>query len=145
MENIEIKHGLNSRQFALYRHLKDKGDTWTTQEQLARELKDFYFDNDLDKPFHDRRVRMLMTVDIRAINESEYIHKPILSTARGVKLANEAEFDKFIASNINSAVRRLKRLKKLASKANLNGQYRIKMSQYQKEIYESFIEDGLEM
>lgn len=139
MNKIEVKSGLNARQWALYRYLKDKGDEWTTQEQVAREMSHIYFDNDKERPFHDRRVRHQITGDIRAINESDYIHKPILSGAKGVKLANEQEFDKYIGASINSAVNRLKRLKKLALKGDKNNQYRLKLSEYQKEVYESFV------
>lgn len=136
---IETKSGLNSRQFALYRYLKDKGDNWTTQEQIAQDLNHIYFDNDSEKPFHDRNVRKLMTADIRAINDSDYIHKPVLSSARGVKLANSKEFDLYINANINSALNRLKRLKKMADKGSKNGQGRLKLTEHQKEVYESFI------
>lgn len=136
---IETKSGLNSRQFTLYRYLKAKGDCWTTQEQIARDLSHIYFDNDKDRPFHDRNVRKLMTADIRAINDSDYIHKPILSSSRGVKLANSKEFDLYIAKNIDSVLNRLKRLKKMADKGGKNGQGRLKLTDYQKEVYDSFI------
>lgn len=143
MDKVEVKTMLNSRQWALYRYLKDKGDQWTTQEQIAGDLQHIYFDNDYNRPFHDRNCRKVLTADIRAINESDYIHKPILSSSKGIKLANEQEWDKYIANNINSTINRLKRLKKMAEKADKNGQMRIKLSDYQKEVYESFI-DGMQ-
>lgn len=144
MNKMEIKSGLNSRQWALYRYLKKKGDQWTTQYQIVRDLSDVYnyFEDDY-VTFHDSPVRHTLTKDIRTINDSDYIHKPLLSGGKGVKLANKQEIDKYIGSNIMSAVRKIKRLRKLADKADKNGQYRLKLSQYQKEIYESLLEDDV--
>ena len=143
MDKIETKSGLNSRQWGLYRYLKDRGDQWTTQFQIANDLRDLYdYIEDDFITFHDHNARKLIGADIRAINESDYIHKPILSGARGIKIANEKEFDLYIGSNINAVINRLKRLKKLANKASKHNQYRLKLSEYQKEIYEAFIDDS---
>ena len=141
MNEIETNSNLNSRQFRLYDYLKNKKtDEWTFQEQIARDLSELYPTTEEDfEDFHNSNSRHLIGGDIRAINESDYIHKPILSGAKGVKIANEQEFDKYIGSNIMSAVNRLKRLKKLASKADKNNQFRFKLSQYQKEVYEAFL------
>lgn len=141
MEKIEIKSGLNSRQFRLYDYLKEKGDEWTTQFQIVNELKDLYhYEEDDFATFHDSQARHQLTKDIRMINESDYLPKPILSGSKGVKIANEIEFDKYIANNIMSAVKRLKRLKKMAQKGDRNGQYKLKLSEYQKEVVEAFID-----
>lgn len=136
----EAKTGLNSRQWALYRYLKDNGDKWTTQFKIVNDLGDLYnYEEDDFVTFHDNPARHQLTKDIRTINNSDYIHKPILSGAKGVKLANSKEFDRYIASNIMSVINRLNRLKKLSEKADKNGQYRLKFSEYQKEVYESFL------
>lgn len=141
MEKIETKSGLNKRQWALYRYLKDKGDQWTTQYNIVNDLRDWYgYKEDDFVTFHDSQARHQLTNDIRTINESDYIHKPILSGSKGVKIANKEEWDKYIGSNILSAVNRLKRLKKLAEKADKNGQYRIMLSEHQKLIHEAFID-----
>lgn len=136
---MEIVHNLNSRQFRLYDYLKSKGDQWTTQYEIICDLKEFYGEIDCEN-FHDSSVRHQLTKDIREINASDYLPKPILSGGRGVKIANEKEFDLFIASNINSAVNRLKRLKKLAQKGNRHNQYRIMLSEHQKSFIDAFIE-----
>lgn len=141
MADIEIKSGLSTRQFRLYDYLKSKGDQWTTQFQIVNDLRDFYhYVEDDFVTFHDNQARKLLTNDIRAINESDYLPKPILSGPRGVKIANEQEFDLYIGSNINAVVRRLKRLKKMAKKGSNHNQYRLKMSEYQKDIYEAFVD-----
>lgn len=137
--SIEIKHNLNSRQFRLYDYLKSRGDQWTTQFQIVSDLTELYGYADYDN-FHDSANRHQLTNDIRMINESDYLPKPILSSGKGVKIANEREFDLYISANINSVVNRLKRLKKLAQKGNKDGQYRLKMSEYQKEVYDAFVD-----
>lgn len=139
MSKIEINHNLSRRHFALYDYLKDKGDQWTTQYEIVSELKEFYGAVDCDN-FHDSQARHILTKDIRTINEGDYLPKPVLSSGRGVKIANEQEFNDYIASNISSVLRRLKRLKKLAEKGGRNGQYRIKLSDYQKDIVEAFVD-----
>ena len=140
----EVKTGLNSRQWALYRYLKENGNQWTTQFKIVSDMSGLYnYEEDDFVTFHDNPARHQLTNDIRAINESDYIHKPILSGAKGVKLANEQEWDKYISSNITATVNRLKRLKKLAKKADKNGQYRFKFSEYQKEVYEAFLADDV--
>lgn len=138
---MEIKHNLNSRHFRLYDYLKGKGDEWTTQFQIVNDLRDLYlYVEDDFVTFHDSPARHQLTNDIRTINESDYLPKPILSGVKGVKIANSEEIDKYIASNILSAVNRLKRIEKLAQKADKNGQYRLKLSEYQKDITEAFID-----
>lgn len=136
---MEIVHNLNNRQFRLYDYLKSRGDQWTTQYQIICDLKELYSEIDCEN-FHDCAARHQLTKDIRIINDSDYLPKPILSGGKGVKIANSDEFDKYIGTNINSAVNRLKRLKKLAQKGNKDRQYRLKLSEYQKDIYEAFLE-----
>ncbi len=136
---MEIVHNLNNRHFRLYDYLKSRGNQWTTQYQIICDLKELYGEIDCEN-FHDCAARHQLTKDIRTINASDYLPKPILSGGKGVKIANSAEFDKYIGVNINSAVNRLKRLKKLSEKAGKNNQFRMKLTEHQKELYESFIE-----
>ena len=141
MNKIEINHNLTSRQFRLYDYLKEKGDQWTTQFQIVNDLRGLYqYTEDDFVTFHDNPARKHLTNDIRAINESDYLPKPILSGPKGVKIANEKEFDLYIGANINSVIRRLKRLKNLAKKGDKNGQFRLKLSEYQKEVYDAFVD-----
>ena len=122
---------LNSRQWALYNFLKDRGDVWTTQIEAAAEiyiLSDgkYYAEwNGKETTFHDSRARMIMTYDIRAINESTEIQKIILSTRNGIKIANANEFDKYIRGEIGAAVRKLLRAKQKAEKGKRDGQMRL--------------------
>lgn len=125
-----MKSELNPRQWALYRFLKEQGDTWTTQFDAASALckgssGEFYSEQDgnADK-FHDSHARQQMTADIRAINESGVIQKVIVSSKSGIKIANEAEFKRYIQAEINAAVRKLNRARRKAAKGYLDGQMR---------------------
>lgn len=115
---------LHNRQFALYEYLKTKGDEWTTQAQISRDLPEFYPCGDFSD-YHNSNARLKITADIRTLNESGLIQKIILSGAKGVKIATEEEFDHYIGKQINAAVRRLNRFKNLAAKGNRDGQTRI--------------------
>lgn len=131
---------LTPRQWALYNYLKERGDEWTTQLDIAYALKDFYdvsFEND---KFHDSRARLQLTMDIRALNESDVIQKIIMSGSKGVKIANESEFNSYIGREINAAVRRLMRAKKKAEKGNRNGQMRLVLHK-ERDTIEAFLRE----
>lgn len=117
---------LNSRQWALYNFLKERGDDWTCQWQIALEVPEYGYDGESEAArFHDSRARQQMTADIRAINDSSVIQKIIISSPKGIKLANSDEFNRYIQKEINAAVRRLLRAKRKRDKGNRDGQMRI--------------------
>ena len=121
-----MKNELNSRQWALYNYLKDKGDTWTCQWQIALEIPEYKYDGEQDAAlFHDSHARMQMTADIRAINDSSVIQKIIIASSKGIKIANKEEFNRYIRKEIMAAVRRLMRAKRKAEKGNRDGQMRL--------------------
>lgn len=141
MENIEINTGLSSADFRLYDFLKKQGNNWILQKDIALALPEVFPCTIGDmEDFHNSTARHMITDSIRRLNESGYVHKVILSSGKGVKIATEEEFDVYIGSNINAVIRRLKRLKGLAQKADKNNQYRLKMSEYQKDVYNAFID-----
>ena len=121
-----MKSELTPRQWALYNLLKEKGDEWTFQATLAAGIPEYNYDGEEDFAlFHDSAARMQMTADIRAINDSNVIQKVIISSPKGIKLANSEEFDRYIRKEIMAAVRRLMRAKHKAAKGNRDGQMRI--------------------
>lgn len=140
MSKIEVKSGLNNRQWALYNYLKKQGNNWNTQEKIAKDLQNIYIDDDWHLPFHDRAVRHQITNDIRTINESGLIQKIILSSSKGVKIATEQEFEKYITSNINSVLNRLKRLKNMYEKGKRDGQMKLVINGQERPFIEAFIE-----
>ncbi|MGN0768696.1 MAG: helix-turn-helix domain-containing protein [Christensenellales bacterium] len=121
-----MKSELNSRCWALYNYLKERGDEWTYQATAAAEIDEYNYDGNEDfSLFHDSAARHLMTADIRAINDSGVIQKIIISSSKGIKLANSEEFDRYIRKEIMAAVRRLMRAKRKAEKGSRDGQMRI--------------------
>lgn len=117
---------LNPRQWALYNYLKERGDEWTVQAEIAAALPEYNYDGEEEyAKFHDSPARMQMTADIRAINESAVIQKVIIASSKGVKIANSQEFDRYIRKEIMAAVRRLMRAKYKASKGSKDGQTRL--------------------
>lgn len=127
---------LNARQWRLYDLLKERGDTWTKQRELAELLPDLY---PIAEPFHDSRARQLMTQDIREINKSDIIQKIIISSAQGVKLANKEEAQAFIAGKFSAVWDSLERVRKLERKAGLNGQTRLVFGR-ERDIIKAFAE-----
>lgn len=131
---------LTPRQWELYRFLKERGDEWTMQLDIACALSDHY-DTDFDiTRFHDSRARLQITMDIRALNESDVIQKIIMSGSKGVKIANESEFNTYIGREINAAVRRLMRAKKKAEKGNRDGQMRLVLNK-ERDTIEAFLRE----
>lgn len=131
---------LTPRQWALYNFLKERGDEWTTQLEIAYALHKHYgadFEND---KFHDSKVRLQITMDIRAINDSDVIQKIVISSPRGIKIANENEFNLYIRREIGAVIRRLSRAKRKAEKARLDGQTRI-VFKSERDTIEAFIQE----
>ena len=115
---------LNTRQWALYNFLKEQGDEWTTQYEVAFALVEHYGKPDKDN-FHDSKARLQMTRDIRKINTSSVIQKVIISSPKGIKIANAEEFDRHVQKEIKAAIRKLLRAKQKAAKGQMDGQMRL--------------------
>lgn len=135
-----MKSELNSRQWALYNYLKDKGDEWTCQWQIALEIPEYGYDGDgLAAAFHDSTARHLLTKDIQAINKSNVIQKIILSSPKGIKLASDSDFDVYIRSQYAALWRRKERLDQIAKKGKKDGQMRIVFGS-ERDTIKSFID-----
>lgn len=132
-----MENQLNSRQWKLYNLLKDNGDCFITQLEAARRLPQYYGEYEAEK-FHDSPARMLMTKDIRAINEAGVIQKIIISSPKGIKLSNEAEFKRYIRAEFGAIFRKLTRTRTKAGKAARNGQGRI-VFHTEREFVEAFL------
>ena len=131
---------LNSRQWALYNYLKERGDQWTFQVDICNDLKSYYgcwYGEKFD--FHNTTARMRLTADIRAINDSHIIQKVIISTSKGVKIANKEEFERYISKEIKAAIRRLLRAKRKADKGNKDRQMRFVFNS-ERDTIEAFID-----
>lgn len=132
---------LNSRQWALYNLLKAHPERRFKQWEIARELRGFYPASP-ERGFHDSAARLMITKDIRTINNSDIIQKVIIANRNGVKLANEQEFTRYIKSEYSAIFRRLERTRKKERKAGLDGQMKITLGKYERDTVEAFV-DGL--
>jgi AAA15 family ATPase/GTPase len=114
-----------NRQRALYEYLLNKGDEWTSQAQVARDLYEYYGNGEcclMPENFHDTHERLILSRDISDMAFSKDYEKIIISSGKGIKIANEEEFDRYIKSQFKSAIRRLAKVYAMSKKGNLNGQ-----------------------
>ena len=128
---------LNARQWAVYNLLKNNPDSYLTQLSIVYALKEYYDTSFYNDQFHDSNARHQLTKDIRTINKSDVIQKVIISTSKGVKIANSAEFERYINAEFASIFRKLARTRHKARKAGLDGQMRIVLGQ-ERDTIEAF-------
>ena len=109
-----------ARQEALYSFLLARGDKWTSMEQATDSVKEYpaYFRG----TYHNSYARRLLTRDIEQMNGSEKFEKIIVSGSRGIKLATETDFEKFLEAELREVFRKLKRLRRLARKGSRDQQ-----------------------
>ena len=116
---------MNARQKALYEYLLSRNGKWTTHAEIARELYEHYGNAECclePKDFHNTAERLEIAETCREINLSQDFDKLIISSSKGIKIATEEEFNRYIKLQYNSAIRKLARVYKMAKKGNRNGQ-----------------------
>ena len=116
---------MENRHRALYEYLLDKGDTWTSQAEVARDLYRYFGNGEcclFPEVYHDTWERHILTNTIAEINEAFDYEKIIISSGKGIKLANEEEFERYIKSLYSSVLKKLKRIRIMEKKGNANGQ-----------------------
>lgn len=131
---------LNSRQWALYRYLSERGNQWTKQEEIATALPEWYCQIDSDN-FHSTKARRIMSKDIMAINSSTVIQKIIISNTKyGIKLATEDEWKQAIKREYVSVFKKLKRIRHKEHKGYLDGQMRL-VFRSERDVIEAFLRE----
>lgn len=116
---------MDNRQRALYEYLLDKGDTWTSQAEVARDLYKYFGNGECclePESYHDTLERHYLTRTIAEMNESFEFEKIIISSGKGIKLANEDEFERYIKNLYRSVFKKLRRVRIMEKKGNANGQ-----------------------
>lgn len=132
---------LTKRQWRLYNYLK-AATGYVTQYELALNLETEYPTTQKDlQDFHNCKARKDMTADIRAINKSDIIQKMIIANAKGVKLATEAEAERYIKARYASIFRQLERARKIERKAGLDGQFKLVFGS-EREIVQAFTDSN---
>jgi hypothetical protein len=136
---------LMTRQWKLYEFLKANEDKWLTQHEIALGLKELYgaFGGEAIA-FHDSDIRLRITEDIRALNNSDIIQKIILSSPKGIKIANEEEYREWSLSKWKSIKGMIRRLVGKDQKAKLNGQVKLVFGEsVARDFYETFKEEDV--
>lgn len=113
---------LTPRQSALFSVLYGNKDQYLTQYQISQMLPAMYpFDGD-KREFHDSKARYYITLDIRQINADPDAPAVIVSNAKGVKIANEAETRASMRREYAAIFRKLKRAYEKERKVSRDGQ-----------------------
>ena len=120
------------RRQTLYRFLLSRGDKWTSMEQTTDSIRLYpaYFKT----TYHNSVARRMLTADIEAINNSDHFDKIIVSGNRGIKLATEPEFERFLSAEFREVFKKLKRLRRIARKGSRDQQINL-----EGEITEAFL------
>ena len=108
------------RQEALYRFLLSRGDVWTGMDMATSFVKQYpacFIDN-----YHNSTARRLLTSDIQEMNGSRDYNCIIISGTRGIKLATEEEYERFVNSELAEIFSKLKRVRKIIKKGHRNMQ-----------------------
>ena len=139
---MKIKKELNSRQWALYEHLKYlymlNDSEWRNLKDLCNELKNFKeYHYKETANFNNTSARRIITDDLNILANSDIIQRVVLCTSKGIKLANSEEIERELSKQKISILKQINRLNKQYKKSVLNGQYRLVFGK-EKEIIEVF-------
>ena len=108
------------RQEALYRFLLSRGDHWTPSD-MATSILPFY-PAVFTVYYHGSTASRLLSKDIQEINGSRDYDCIIISGNRGIKLATEEEYERFVNAELKEIFDKLRRVKKVIKKGRRNMQ-----------------------
>lgn len=118
---------MKERQKKLYEYLLSRNGEWVSQAEIARsdELYEYYGNGECclePREYHNSTERLLILSDLQEIRINPEFEKLVISSSKGVKIATEEEFDRYIKSQYDSAIRKLSRIYKMAKKGNRHNQ-----------------------
>lgn len=118
---------MKERQRALYEYLLSRNGEWVSQAEIARsdELYEYYGNGECclePREYHNTTERLLLLADLQEIKTNPEFEKLVISSSKGVKIATESEFDRYIKAQYKSAIRKLARVYAMAKKGNRDGQ-----------------------
>ena len=117
---------LTPRHWHLYRLLRENKNSWITEHYIYKKLKRFYKEFDYNENnFHDSFSRVRIGKDILELNNSERIQKIILSSSKGVKIADRDEYKRWSDLRWSSLKRMISRLVIKDEKFKLDGQVKL--------------------
>ena len=108
------------RQEALYRFLLSRGDRWTSMDMATSIVPQYPLY--IGPNYHNSFARRLLTKDIEVINGSRDFDCIVISGSRGIKLATEDEFSRFVSSELAEIFGKLGRVRKIVKKGSRNMQ-----------------------
>lgn len=130
---------LDYRQNLLYVYLLERGDQWTPLKEVYEAMREDYPAWEYGE-FHDSTARRMITADIQAINENHFYPKMIIQGNRGVKIGTKEEIERYIKCKFKSTFKKLKRIREMVKKANLDGQFQL----FEGQFIEAFLKDETE-
>lgn len=116
---------MNITQKKLYEYLLNKNGEWTTHVQIARDLYEYYGNAECclePKDFHNTCERLAISRTCRSINLSYEFDKIIINSSKGLKIATEEEFYRYINKQYISIFKKLKTIREIERKAKRNNQ-----------------------
>ena len=108
------------RQEELYRFLLSRGDNWTPSDMATSFVTQY--PSFIGGYYHNSSASRLLSSDIQEINGSHDYECVIISGNRGIKLATEDEYERFVASELKEIFSKLKRVRKIIKKGSRNMQ-----------------------
>lgn len=124
-----------ARQEALYAFLLERGDKWSSMAMCTDTIR--LYPAFFTTTYHNSTARRMLTEDIEAINASHKFEKIIVSGSRGIKLATQDEFDKFVAAETREIFTKLKRLRRIISKGSAD-----QLLDLEGKVHEAFMAEG---
>lgn len=138
LENNE----LNTRQWGLYNYLKEQKGQPVFQRKICLDLKDKFeeYNFKADANFHESKARIILTSDIRHINNSDVIQKVIVSSSKGIYISKKEGYAETLQREWNAILRRIKRFNKKRQKILLDNQCKLILGKgNEREVIEAFI------
>ena len=120
-EKVYVADASAIRRRALYAFLLGR-EGWISMFDLAYHMKDLYPGYGWVSNFHNSYIRRKITADIEAINDDPEFPMIIISSTKGVKIADRDEFERWIRAEYAEIFSKLGRVRYLAKKAGLDGQ-----------------------
>lgn len=132
---------LTTRQWELYKYLKQHSHEYKLRKEILEDLKDLYPERRENQEFNNTTARRELSRDLTALKKSDVIQTVIISSsAKGIKLASEKEYQQYLQKERIKHLKALKTTYKQMEKAKMDGQTRIVLN-YEKDFIESLLKD----
>ena len=143
MEVVKTENDLTTRQWELYKLLKDvyKVDSgrYLSNREIYKALREHYPPLKENVYWNNQTARRNITDDILALKKSKIIQVIILTTVRGSKIASQGDLKQLERDRI-SHLKSLKVIYSQLGKIKLDGQERIVLNK-EKEFIETFLRE----